>query len=64
MRGAIRRGRDSFFPSAAAAGILVALCEGFVDSSLLSPTVQIIVAVMTGLGLSQSTGRTSGLERG
>jgi hypothetical protein len=62
MRGAIRRGRDSFFPSAAAAGILVALCEGFVDPSLLSPTVQIIVAVMTGLGLSQSTGRTSGLE--
>jgi hypothetical protein len=62
MRGAIRRGRDSFFPSAAASGILVALCEGFVDPSLLSPTVQIIVAVMTGLGLSQSTGRTSGLE--
>jgi hypothetical protein len=62
MRGAIRRGRDSFFPSAAAAGVLVVLCESFVDSSLLSPTVQIIVAVMTGLGLSQSTGRTSGLE--
>ncbi|MFL6835826.1 MAG: O-antigen ligase family protein [Bradyrhizobium sp.] len=62
MRGAIRRGRDSFFASAGAAGILVVLCESFVDSSLLSPTVQIIVAVMTGLGLSQSTGRTSGLE--
>jgi hypothetical protein len=62
MRGAIRRGRDSFFASAGAASILVVLCESFVDSSLLSPTVQIIVAVMTGLGLSQSTGRTSGLE--
>jgi hypothetical protein len=57
--GAIRRGRDSFFPSAAAAGILVVVCEAFSDSSLLNPTVQIIVATLIALGLSQSTGRTS-----
>jgi hypothetical protein len=62
FRGAVRRGRDSFFPSAAAASVLVVLCESFFDSSLLTPTVQIIIAVIIGLGLSQSAGRTTGLE--
>jgi hypothetical protein len=61
LRGAVRRGRDFFFASVAAAAVLVMVCESFLDSSLLSPTIQIIVAVMIGLGLSQSTGRTSGL---
>ncbi|WP_407165433.1 O-antigen ligase family protein [Bradyrhizobium sp. ORS 111] len=63
FRGAVRRGRDSFFASAAAAGVLVVFFEGFLDSSLLSPAVRIIVAVMVGLGLAQSAGRTSGLKR-
>jgi hypothetical protein len=58
--GAIRRGRDSFFPAAAAAGILVVACDAFCDSSLLNPTVQIIVATLIALGLSQSTGKTRG----
>jgi hypothetical protein len=62
FRGAVRRGRDSFFPSAAAASVLVVLCESFVDPSLLTPTVQIIIAVMIGLGLSQSAGRTTSLK--
>jgi hypothetical protein len=62
FRGAVRRGRDSFFASAAAAGILVVLCESFLDSSLSSLPVQIIVAVMVGLGLAQSAGRTSGIK--
>jgi len=61
--GAVRRGRDSFFASAATASILVVLCESFLDSSLLSPSVQIIVAVMVGLGLAQSAGRTGGVKR-
>jgi hypothetical protein len=58
FRGAVRRGRDSFFASAAAAGILVVLCESFLDSSLSSASVQIIGAMMVGLGLAQSAGRT------
>jgi hypothetical protein len=61
LRGAVRRGRDSFFASGAAAGVLLVVCESFLDSSLLNSTVQIIVAVLVGLGLSQSAGRTSGL---
>jgi hypothetical protein len=63
FRGAVRRGRDSFFASAAAAGILIVFCEGFLDASLASPATRIIVAVMIGLGLAQSAGRTSGLKR-
>jgi hypothetical protein len=61
LRCAVRRGRDSFFASGAAAGILLIVCESFLDSSLLNSAVQIIVAVLLGLGLAQSTGRTSGL---
>lgn len=63
FRGGIRRGRDFFFASAAAAGILLVFCESFLDASLSSPAVQIVVAVTIGLGLAQSAGRTSGLKR-
>jgi len=59
LRGAVRRGRDSFFASTATAAVLVVLCESFIDASLLSLPVQIIIAVIIGLGLSQSSGRTS-----
>ncbi|MBW5439074.1 hypothetical protein FXB41_31230 [Bradyrhizobium canariense] len=63
FRGAVRRGRDSFFAAAAAAVVVVALCESFLDSSLSNPTIQAIVAVMVGVGLAQSVGRTSGADR-
>ncbi|MBH5369019.1 hypothetical protein [Bradyrhizobium glycinis] len=59
LRGAIRRGRDSFFASLAAAGVLCALCGSFVEPGLLTPVVQIILAVMVGLGIAQCSGRTS-----
>lgn len=61
FRGAMGRGRDSVFASTAAAGVLVMLCEAFFDSSLLTITVQTVAAVIVGLGLSQSVGRTNGL---
>jgi hypothetical protein len=60
-RGALRRGRDWFFPAAASACILVVFCEAFCDSSLTHPSSQMVVAVIIGLGLSQTMGRTSGL---
>lgn len=59
LRGAVGRGRDSFFASAAAAVVLVALGESFLDTSLLAPASQILLAGMVGLGISQSSGRTS-----
>jgi hypothetical protein len=60
--GALRRGRDSFFPSAAAACIAVVSFEAFCDPSLMHPAAQIFIAVIIGLGISQSVGRTSGLK--
>lgn len=56
--GALRRGRDSFYGSAAAAAILTLLCGAFCDPGLLLLTSQIVAAVMVGLGLSQIQGRT------
>jgi hypothetical protein len=61
FRAALRRGRDSFFPSLAAASAAVVYSEAFCDPSLIYSPVQIIIAVMVGMGLSQSSGRTSSL---
>jgi hypothetical protein len=59
LRGAVGRGRDSFFASATAAIVVVVVCDSFVDASMLNPTAQIMLAAVIGLGLAQSTGRTS-----
>jgi hypothetical protein len=59
LRGAVGRGRDSFFASATAAIVAVVVCDSFVDASMLNPTAQIMLAAVIGLGLAQSTGRTS-----
>jgi hypothetical protein len=59
--GGLSRGRDWFFPAAASGSILVLFCQAFCDTSLSHPSTQIVAAVIVGLGLSQSRGRTSGL---
>ena len=61
LAGALRRGRDWFFPAAASGCLVVLFCEAFCDSSLTHPSSQIVAAVVLGLGLSQIMGRTSGL---
>jgi hypothetical protein len=61
LRGAVGRGRDSFFASATAAIVVVALCDSFTDASMLNPTAEIMLAAVIGLGLAQSTGRTSSI---
>jgi hypothetical protein len=61
FQGSLRRGRDWFFPAAAAACVVVLACEAFCDPSLTQSSNQIVVAVIVGLGLSQTRGRTSGL---
>jgi hypothetical protein len=61
LRGALGRGRDSFFASLAAASILCVLVSSFANPGLLTPTVQIALAAVVGLGIAQSTGRTSNL---
>lgn len=57
--GALQRGRDSFFPAAAAACVLFALVQSFADPGLLRPAAILCLSVIVGLGLSQSVSQSS-----
>jgi hypothetical protein len=57
FRGAISRGRDSFYAACAAACLVTAFCEAYCDASFTDLTVQTLAAIIIGLGLSQTTGR-------
>jgi hypothetical protein len=59
IRGALLRGRDSFFPAAGAASVVATVVEAFCDASLLTTTVTISVATILGLSLAQSVSRTA-----
>jgi len=56
--GALARGRDSFFPAAAAACAVMLLGEAFCDASLLQSAVALTSAIVIGLGLAQSISRS------
>jgi hypothetical protein len=56
---AVQRGRDSFYPAASAAVLIGIICDGYTGTSLLNPTVGLVVAVAIGLGLAQSVGRST-----
>ena len=58
-RGALDRGRDSFYPAAAAAGTVIMLGEAFCNASLLNSSVAILADALIGLGLAQ---RVSGRD--
>ncbi|WP_035700133.1 hypothetical protein, partial [Bradyrhizobium genomosp. I (2014)] len=57
--GALQRGRDSFFPAAAAACVLFALVQSFAGAGLLRPAAFLCLSVIVGLGLSQSVSQSS-----
>ncbi|MHB0770151.1 hypothetical protein [Bradyrhizobium sp. 1.29L] len=57
--GALQRGRDSFFPAAAAACVLFALVQSFAGPGLLRPAAVLCLSVIVGLGLSQSVSQSS-----
>lgn len=57
--GALQRGRDSFFPAAAAACVLFALVQSFSGPGLLWPAAILCLSVIVGLGLSQSVSQSS-----
>ena len=59
FRGALERGRDLFFPAAAAACLTFAFGEAFVGAGSLQPSVLSVLAVIAGLGLSQSVSQTA-----
>lgn len=56
--GALQRGRDSFFPAAAAACVLFALVQSFAGPGLLRPAAILCLSVIVGLGLSQSVSQS------
>jgi hypothetical protein len=60
FRGALTRGRDSLYPTVAAASIAVLFGEAFCDASLSTTGVALIVTILIGLGLTQSVSQGKG----
>ncbi|WP_146690781.1 hypothetical protein [Bradyrhizobium canariense] len=56
-RGALNRGRDSFYPAAAAACAVIILGQAFCDASLLHSCIAVLGDAVIGLGLAQSVSR-------
>jgi hypothetical protein len=52
--GALLRGRDSFYPAAAAACVIIVVGQAFCDASLLNAGVGVVCSAVIGLGLAQS----------
>jgi hypothetical protein len=61
-RGALARGRDSFYPAAAAASTIIILGQAFCDASLLHGSVDVVACAMIGLGLAQSVSQRDGSQ--
>jgi hypothetical protein len=59
IRGALTRGRDSFFPALGASALLALTAEAFVDSSLFSAIAVAIDTAILGLAIAQSASRSS-----
>ncbi len=59
-RGALERGRDSFYSAAACACTIVIVGQAFCDASLLNSSIAILADAIIGLGLAQSISRREG----
>jgi hypothetical protein len=59
LNGAIRRRRDSFYAAAAAACVMAGLAEAFCDASFTDSSVQMLAAIIIGLGLAQTVSHTT-----
>lgn len=59
-RAALARGRDSFYPAAAAACTIVMFGQAFCDASLSDSCVAVVGATTIGLGLAQSVSSRDG----
>lgn len=57
VRGAMRRGRDSFYPAAGASCLVTLLFLSFGSAGLFGTALSIIAASIVGLGLAQSKSR-------
>lgn len=59
LRGALQRGRDSFYPTAGASCLVLLVFEAFCDATLLERSTIIISATILGLAFAQSVSRTN-----
>jgi hypothetical protein len=59
LRGALNRGRDSFYPAAGASSLLLLLLLSFCDEGLLGMPVSICATAIIGLAFAQSASRTA-----
>lgn len=57
LRGAARRGRDSFYAAAAGASLVTLMNLAFVNAGLSGSAIILLSAAVFGLGLTQSRGR-------
>lgn len=57
IRGALLRGRDSFYVTAAAGLVVTMTLDAFCDDSLINPGVMVIAASLLGLGIAQRASR-------
>lgn len=58
LRGALQRGRDSFYPAAGAGCIFAATILGFGNAALFSTPMLIVVASTVGVAIAQSKSRS------
>ncbi len=61
LRASAKRGRDSFFASAAASSIVSLLVLTFVNTDVFGTTLPTIAAVILGLGFAQSRSRAAAI---
>ncbi|ACK49063.1 hypothetical protein Msil_0080 [Methylocella silvestris BL2] len=59
IRAAGKRGRDSFYSAAAASCLVSLVILAFVNVSLFGPGLPLLAAIIVGLGLAQSQGRSA-----
>jgi hypothetical protein len=59
LRGALERGRDSFYPAAGASCLLTLGLLVFVDAGLFGTSTSILAAAALGLAIAQRTSRSS-----
>jgi hypothetical protein len=57
LRASAKRGRDSFYASAAASCLVTLIVLAFVNVGLFGATLPILSAIILGLGIAQTQGR-------
>jgi hypothetical protein len=60
VRGALSRNRDAFYAAGAAGCLVTAFCEACCDAGFTDVTVQMLTAIIVGLGLAQTKGLHAG----